>query len=180
MWTGKKPILNHLQIWGCPAEARPYRPNENKLDSRTVSCYFIGYSERSRGFKFYDPTTKGIFETSNARFFEEVEFVRGDKVRDFVLEEEYVTIPQVVIDVNQEATLDQDNVPSIQIQEIVPEEQTQQLQEPIPFRRSTRERRNAILGDYVVYLQEYEYDIGMVEDDPINFHQFIQSSNSQK
>ena len=49
LWTGKKPSLKHFHIWGCPAEARPYRPHEKKLDSRTVSCYFIGYSERSRG-----------------------------------------------------------------------------------------------------------------------------------
>ena len=48
-WTGKKPSLKHLHIWGCPAEARPYRPHEKKLDSRTISCYFIGYSERSKG-----------------------------------------------------------------------------------------------------------------------------------
>lgn len=41
--------------------ARPSRPNEKKLDSRTVSCYFVGYSERSRRYKlFYDPTTKSI------------------------------------------------------------------------------------------------------------------------
>ena len=32
LWTGKKPSLKHLHIWGCPAEARPYRPNEKKLD----------------------------------------------------------------------------------------------------------------------------------------------------
>ena len=44
LWTGKKPSLKHFHIWGCPAEARPYRPHEKKLDSRTVSCYFIGYS----------------------------------------------------------------------------------------------------------------------------------------
>ena len=37
LWTGKKPSLKHLHIWGCPAEARPYRPHEKKLDSRTVS-----------------------------------------------------------------------------------------------------------------------------------------------
>ena len=43
-WTSKKPSLKHLHIWGCLAEARPYRPHEKKLDSRTVSCYFIGYS----------------------------------------------------------------------------------------------------------------------------------------
>lgn len=66
LWTGKKPCLTHLRIWGCPAEARPYRPNEKKLDSKTVSSYFIGYSERSRGYKFYDPATKSIFETGTA------------------------------------------------------------------------------------------------------------------
>ena len=89
----KKPTLKHLHVWGCPVEARPYRPNEKKLDSRTVSCYFIGYSERSRGYKFYDPTTRSIFETGNAGFFEDVEFAGGDKYKDFVFEEEYIDIP---------------------------------------------------------------------------------------
>ena len=101
LWTGKKPSIKHLHIWGCPAEARPYRPHEKKLDLRTVSCYFIGYSERSRGYKFYDPTTKSIFETGNARFFEDVEFDEADKDRDFAFEEEYVDIPTAVIDIDQ-------------------------------------------------------------------------------
>jgi len=46
LWTGRKPSLKHFRVWGCPAEARPYKPNEKKLDERTVSCYFFGYSER--------------------------------------------------------------------------------------------------------------------------------------
>ena len=46
-----------------------------KLDSRTVSCYFVRYSERSRGFKFYDPSIRSFFETSNAKFIEDVELV---------------------------------------------------------------------------------------------------------
>ena len=50
----------------------------------------------------------------------------------------------------------------------------------MPLARFTRERRNAIPNDYVVFLQEHEVDIGMVEDDPINFHQAKESSNSQK
>ena len=45
LWTSKKPSIKHLHIWGCSAEAWPYRPNEKKLDSRTVSSYFVGYSE---------------------------------------------------------------------------------------------------------------------------------------
>ena len=90
LWIDKKPSLKHLHIWGCPTEARPYRTHEKKLDSRTVSCYFIGYSERSRGYKFCDPTTKSIFEMGNARFFEDVKFDGGDKDSDFAFEEEYI------------------------------------------------------------------------------------------
>ena len=41
-----------------------------------------------------------------------------------------------------------------------PIEQTQQPQELVPLRRSTRERGSAIPDDYVVYLQEYEFDLG--------------------
>ena len=47
----------------------------------------------------------------------------------------------------------QDNVELlIQVEVIIPEEQTQQPQEQIPLRRSTRERRNAIPDDYIAFL----------------------------
>ena len=74
----------------------------------------------------------------NARFFKDVEFTGGDKVRDFVFKEKCVTIPTVAIDhdqasipdIVQEANLDQDNVEEspIQNQEIVLKEQTLQPQ----------------------------------------------------
>ena len=48
------------------------------------------------------------------------------------------------------------------------------------LRRTIRERRKFISDDYVVFLQEHEDEISMVEDDPINFHQAIQTSYSQK
>ena len=37
-----------------------------------------------------------------------------------------------------------------------------------------------MLDDYIVFLQEHEFDIGAVEDDPINFHQALESSKSQE
>ena len=87
LWTGRKPSLKHFHIWGCPAEARPYKPNEKKLEPKTVSSYFIGYSERSRGYKFYDPKLKTIFETGIATFFEDIEFGGRNKIRDIVFQE---------------------------------------------------------------------------------------------
>ena len=33
LWTGRKPSLNHLKVWGCPAEVKLYNPTLSKLDS---------------------------------------------------------------------------------------------------------------------------------------------------
>ena len=55
----------------------------------------------------------------------------------------------------------QDDVSAQENNEVLPQEpivQTQQSQE-VPLRRSTRERRNAILDDYIVFLQEHEVDV---------------------
>jgi hypothetical protein len=72
MWTGKKPSLNYLRVWGCPAEAKVFNPQLKKLDPKTVSCFFIGYPHRGKRYHFYCPghTTK-IVETRQAVFFED-------------------------------------------------------------------------------------------------------------
>ena len=71
LWKGWKPSLRHVHVWGCPVEVRIYNPQEKKLDSRTVSGYFISYAEKSKGYRFYCPShaTK-IVESHNARFLE--------------------------------------------------------------------------------------------------------------
>lgn len=66
-----------------------------------VSCYFIGYSERSRGYKFYDPTSKTIFYMDNVHFFEDVEFRGEDMIRGLVFEKECVTILIISLDNDQ-------------------------------------------------------------------------------
>ena len=47
LWIGRQPSLKHLHIWGCLAQAQPYVPNKIKLDSRTISCYFVRYLKKS-------------------------------------------------------------------------------------------------------------------------------------
>ena len=58
-----------------------------------MSCYFVRYSERSRGFKFYDPLTRFFFETGIAKFIEDVELSGREPLRNVVFEEESVNIP---------------------------------------------------------------------------------------
>ncbi|XP_043705429.1 probable pectate lyase 5 [Telopea speciosissima] len=55
----------------CKAEARLYNPHERVLDSRTVSCFFMGYPERSKGYRFYCLSSiNKIVETNHAKFIE--------------------------------------------------------------------------------------------------------------
>ena len=44
-----------------------------------MSCYFVRYFERLRGFKFYDPSTRFFFEMGNAKFIEDVVSLEKDK-----------------------------------------------------------------------------------------------------
>ena len=57
-----------------------------------MSSYIIGYTKRSKGFKFYDPTLRNIFETGTVTFFEDIEF--GGEIRS---EEELVSLPKHII-----------------------------------------------------------------------------------
>ncbi|XP_071904268.1 uncharacterized protein [Coffea arabica] len=141
------------------------------------------YSERSRGYKFYDPTTKSIFEAGNARFFEDIEFGGENTVRDIVFKEQYINIPTGVITLAQnpipELDHDMTNHDNVEEQTVI-EEQILPFQEPAPLRRSTRARRSTVSNDYIIFLQEHEDDSGLMEDDPINFRQVMEISNSQK
>jgi len=80
LWTGRKPSLRHLHAWGCPAELRIYNPHEKKLDARTINGYFIGYREKSKGYRFYchNHSTR-IVESGNARFIENGQFSGSEK-----------------------------------------------------------------------------------------------------
>ena len=53
LWTGRKPNLSHLHVWDCPTEVKVYNPHEKKLNARTISGFFIGYPENSKGYRFY-------------------------------------------------------------------------------------------------------------------------------
>ena len=94
LWTGRKPSLRHLNVWGCPAEVKIYNPHEKKLDSRTTSGFFIGYPEKSKGYRFYCPShSTRIVETGNARFIENGEISGSLEPRKVEIREIRVHVP---------------------------------------------------------------------------------------
>ena len=189
LWTGRKPSLAHLHIWGCQAEARVYNPQEKKLDPRTISGYFIGYLEKSKGYRFYCPDhSLRIVETRNAKFLENDQVSGSIQPQNIIFEEhpismqssdELVMIPHPIIHNNlmeDESTI---NVPSVTEPTV-----TENLASPSrvagqeeTLRRSSRVKKSAIPSDYIVYLQESDFDIGKC-DDPTTFSQAMNSLNS--
>jgi len=86
--------LRNLHIWDCPAEARIYNPHEKKLESRMISGYFIGYLDKSKGYRFYCSShSMRIVETGTAIFLENGEFSRSGELRKVNLEVIRVNIP---------------------------------------------------------------------------------------
>jgi hypothetical protein len=76
----KSTLTKPLTCVGSPAEAKVFNPNIGKLDLKIVSCHFIDYPKKSKGFRFYylDIHTKFI-EMRHAIFLED-EMMRGSMV----------------------------------------------------------------------------------------------------
>jgi hypothetical protein len=68
------------------------------LDPKTVSCHFIGYPDKSKGFHFYCPDRYiKIVETRHAIFLED-EVIRGSTVpREIRLEEKRICVPTPMV-----------------------------------------------------------------------------------
>ena len=97
-----------------------------------MSCYFVGYSERSRGFKIYDHLTRSFFETGNAKFTEDVELSGKESLKNVVFEEEFVSIP-IITNGHSHIMFDDtiQNVQTIIEIEDTPEISPTQVMEPI-------------------------------------------------
>ena len=206
-FKGWKPSLRHIRVWGCSSEERIYNPQEKKLNLRTISGYFIGYVERSKGYRFYFPShSTRIAESRNAKFLENDLISGSNQFQDIVSEKDryerqfssssdiliVIHTPQVQPSMRQPfpkvphiADIDPvDQVANEEIPEIVEQPIEQQVDQQIPqendeaiLRRSTRVRKSVIPNNYIVYLQELDYNI-LVENDPEAFSQAMSSKES--
>ena len=179
-----------MRVWGCPFEVRVYNPQEKKLDPRTINGYFIGYAERSKGYRFYCPShSTRIMELRNAKFLENDLISGRDQTKNIVSEKDHsqsqpstsndrlgivystsqiqTGVEQPIIEVPQAA----DDIPVDQVVQELPrtfeqrvEPHTSHEYDGTTFIRSIRSKRSTIPDDYVVYLQESDYNSGAEND----------------
>ena len=60
-----------MKVFGCVAYAHIPDQLRKKLDNKGEKCIFIGYSEESKAYKLYNPSTKKFIMSRDVHFIEE-------------------------------------------------------------------------------------------------------------
>jgi hypothetical protein len=70
-FTGKKPDVSHLKVFGCIAHVHVPNVKRSKLNPKAEKCIFIGYSSEQKGYRCFNPSTRKL-EVSRDVVFDEM------------------------------------------------------------------------------------------------------------
>ncbi|GKU96667.1 hypothetical protein SLEP1_g9878 [Rubroshorea leprosula] len=69
-WHGWKPKVTHFKIFGCLAYVHVPSQKRTKFEENSVKCIFLGYSDETKGYRFYNPITKKLLISRDVIFDE--------------------------------------------------------------------------------------------------------------
>jgi len=72
IWNGKTPALGHLRVFGSVCWYLLPKQNVKKLDARSTSAIFIGYSESSKAYKLLNLNTNKVIISKDVTFDEDI------------------------------------------------------------------------------------------------------------
>ena len=75
-YTGKKPDISHLKVFGCIAYVHIPDERRTKLDPKAEKCIFIGYALQQKGYRCYNPSTRKMQVTRDV-VFDEMSWLYG-------------------------------------------------------------------------------------------------------
>lgn len=70
LWTGNKPSVKHLKVYGCIAYVHIDKSHRDKLDLNAKKGIFIGYCRTNKQYRVLDLKTGSIIESSHVTFKE--------------------------------------------------------------------------------------------------------------
>ena len=73
LWSGQKPDISHLRVFGCLAWVHILKKRRHKLQPKSKAMIFVGYEPGSKGYQFWDAAQQH-FEISHDVKFKETCF----------------------------------------------------------------------------------------------------------
>ena len=71
VWSGEKPNIGHLKVFGCMAYSHVPDSQRQKLDKKAVKLRFVGYCIQSKGYRLLDEKTSRVFIRRDVIFNEQ-------------------------------------------------------------------------------------------------------------
>jgi hypothetical protein len=130
MFTGKKPELSHLKIFGCPVFIHIPKEKRNKLDPSGKKGIFVGYCEVSKAFKIYIPGQHHIEISRDVTFDEDAELKKSKICQLEEVYEEESVIPNIAMREVPRATEPVREVVTSPDEELLEDHDIVEVQEP--------------------------------------------------
>jgi hypothetical protein len=165
VWSGKKPSLQHLRVFGCDAYVHVPKENRSKLDNKAEKCIFIGYKDGVKGYKLWNPETKKTVYSRDVVFRE---------VKD-VSKQEFPPTQ----DEPEKIELELDDAKSESSEEEEAEEAEEEEEEPHTpvLRRSVRDRRQP--ERYSPLDFRSNFSLSITDDDPRTVREAVNLEDSK-
>ena len=69
-WSGHKPDVAALRVFG-GANSHAAAEKRKKFDVKGENCIFIGYNDRTKSYKLFNPVTGAVFISCDVQFSED-------------------------------------------------------------------------------------------------------------
>lgn len=70
-WSGTRPCISHMRVFGCIAYAKVPDEKRTKLESKAIKCLFLGYCVGTRAYRVMCLETKKIIKSRDVTFMED-------------------------------------------------------------------------------------------------------------
>lgn len=102
IWTGRKPDISHLRVFGSTIMVHVPKQKRLKWDKKCEKCILVGYSNEVKGYRIYNPKSNDIITSRDVVILEKIETENvvevqkncSDEVNLVPVEEEDLTLQE--------------------------------------------------------------------------------------
>ena len=70
-WSGRKPDLSHVRVFGAKAMAHIPKCKRKKWDVKSREAILVGFDEETKAYRLYHPSTRDVFKSRDVVFIHE-------------------------------------------------------------------------------------------------------------
>ncbi|KAJ3703208.1 hypothetical protein LUZ61_006913 [Rhynchospora tenuis] len=107
-WSGIKTTVSHLKIFGSVAYAHVPDQRRTKLDDKSKKYVFIGYDEKTKAFRLFDPIEKKVIVSRDVQVNKEIEWDWNNQNEMANEKEELSTSTPTTTNISHESSDDED------------------------------------------------------------------------